>query len=195
MANNYGLNSRLWSARLEKGDWSPWLLRPTAVSSLLNQRFLCIPVRREELLASPYRGPSNKPHKSGNLTIFWIGEEEFIACHWCSDLSHWQAGRPWSAGLEKRMFFDTGLDAATATSLLTYMHSRFHFHSTSVLLPEYWLYKRSVLLVHWLCSLKYTNKLLLQLNGIFSRFLSIALNRYTHTSCWKLSVSACGGHR
>jgi len=38
-------------------------------------------VRREELLASPYRGPSNEPHKSGNLTVFWIGEEGFIACH------------------------------------------------------------------------------------------------------------------
>jgi hypothetical protein len=38
-------------------------------------------IKREELLASPYRGPSNKPHKSGNLTVFRIGEEGFIACH------------------------------------------------------------------------------------------------------------------
>jgi hypothetical protein len=126
---NYGLNSRSWSVGLEKDEnrhWSPWLLRPRAVSSLLNQQFLCILIRREELLASPYRGPSNKPHKFENLTVFWIGEE-FIACHWCSDLSHWQAGRPRFAGLEKRMFVGTGLDAATATSLLTYMHSRFIF--------------------------------------------------------------------
>ena len=81
---NYGLNSRSWSVGLEKDEnrhWSPWLLRPRAVSSLLNQHFFCILIKREELLASPYRGPSNKPHKSGNLTVFWIGEEELMACH------------------------------------------------------------------------------------------------------------------
>ena len=118
------------ASALESGDFSA------------EPAFLCILVRREELLASPYRGPSNKPHISGNLTVFWIGEKESIACHWWRDLSHWQAGRPRPAGLEKRMLFDTGLDAATATSLLMYVHSRFRFHSTSVLLPEYWLYKR-----------------------------------------------------
>ena len=65
----------------ENRHWLPWPPRARAVSSLLSQRFFCILVRREELLASPYRGPSNKSHKSGNLTVFWIGEEGFIACH------------------------------------------------------------------------------------------------------------------
>jgi hypothetical protein len=57
---NYGLNSRSWSVGLEKDE--------------------NILIRRGEFLASPYRGPSNKPHKSGNLTVFWIGEG-YIACH------------------------------------------------------------------------------------------------------------------
>lgn len=104
------------------GLLKPLLPRPRVVSSLLNQRFLCILIRREELLASPYRGPS-KPHKSGNQQS--------------QSLTSWKTTVCW---VREEDVFRHGY----GTSLLMYMHSRLHFHSTSVLLLEYWLYKRGV---------------------------------------------------